>query len=112
MKLNSEINPIKSDSVEIDCQGIYDAVIACQRELDGNLVFEKNLRNTLDSIEQLLYTVNEVELFSDMIELIFKFKYYYRELENQMKYIDEKRINSSQNLKYILDEMSKFKEII
>ena len=45
---NNEINPIKSDSVEINCQGIYDHIIASQREFDGNSIFEKNILNTLN----------------------------------------------------------------
>ena len=111
MKFN-EINNIKSDSIEINCQKIYDSIIACERELDGNLVFEKTIKETLTSIEELLYTVNDVELFGEMVNLIYRFKHYSRELENQMKFIDEKRINNSKNLVYILDEMAKFKEII
>lgn len=109
---NCEINPIKSDSLEIDCQKIYDAIISCQREFDGNLIFEKNILNTLNEIEILLYDVNDIELFSEMVDLIFRFKYRARELESQMKFIDDKRILNSKNLKYIMEEMNKFKEII
>ena len=43
---NCEINPIKSDSLEIDCQKIYDAIISCQREFDGNLIFENSDNST------------------------------------------------------------------
>ena len=43
---SSEINPIKSDSMEIDCQGIYDHIIACEMEFDGNITFEKNILDT------------------------------------------------------------------
>ena len=107
-----EINTIKSDTVEIDCQGIYDAIIACQREFDKNLVYEKTIKETLSSIEELLYTVNEVELFGEMIDLIYRFKFCNRQLEDQMKYVDDTRMNNSENLAYILNEMAKFKEII
>lgn len=107
-----EIDSIKSDTIEIDCQGIYDAIIACQREFDRNLVYEKTIKETLLSIEELLYTVNEVELFGEMVDLIYRFKFYNRELENQMKFVDDIRMNKSKNLIYILDEMAKFKEII
>jgi hypothetical protein len=109
---SSEINPIKSDSVVIDCQGIYDHILASQREFDGNLVFEKNISNTLNEIEELLYRVNDIELFGEMIDLIYRFKFRLRELEGQMKFLDDERILSSQNITYILEEMSKFKEII
>ena len=47
---SSEINHIKSDSLEINCQGIYDAIIAYQREFDGNLLFEKNISKTLNEM--------------------------------------------------------------
>ena len=47
-----------------------------------------------------------------MVELIYRFKYYNRELEDQMKYVDDIRMKKSKNLDYILNEMSKFKEII
>ena len=107
-----EIDSIKSDTIEIDCQGIYDAIIACQREFDRNLIYEKTIKETLLSIEELLYTVNEVELFGEMVDLIYRFKFYNRELENQMKFVDDIRMNKSKNLTYILDEMAKFKEII
>ena len=109
---SSEINPIKSDSVEINCQGIYDHIIASQREFDGNLIFEKNILSTLNEIEELLYQVNDIELFGEMIDLIHRFRFRLRELENQMKYLDDEKILSSQNISYILEEMSKFKEII
>lgn len=109
---SSEINPIKSDSVVIDCQSIYDHILASQREFDGNLVFEKNISNTLNEIEELLYRVNDIELFGEMIDLIYRFKFRLRELEGQMKFLDDERILSSQNITYILEEMSKFKEII
>lgn len=107
-----EINSIKSDEIEIDCQAIYDAIIACEREFDRNLVFEKTIKETLSSIEELLYTVNDVELFGDMVELIYRFKFYNRELENQMKFVDDIRMKKSKNLALILREMSKFKVII
>ena len=103
---SSEINPIKSDSMEIDCQGIYDHII------DGNITFEKNILDTLNEIENLLYRVNDIELFSEMIDIIFRFKFRLRELENQIKFIGDENITDSQNLNYILEEMSKFKEII
>ena len=106
---NNEINPIKSDSVEINCQGIYDHIIASQREFDGNLIFEKNILNTLNEIEELLYCVNDIELFKEMVDLIYRFKFRLRELENQMKFLDDEKILLSQNISYILDEMSKFK---
>ena len=109
---NNEINPIKSDSVEINCRGIYDHIIASQREFDGNLIFEKNILNTLNEIEELLYCVNDIELFKEMVDLIYRFKFRLRELENQMKFLDDEKILLSQNISYILDEMSKFKEII
>ena len=109
---SSEINPIKSDSVEINCQGIYDHIIASQREFDGNLIFEKNILSTLNEIEELLYQVNDIELFGEMIDLIHRFRFRLRELENQMKYLDDEKILSSQNISYILKEMSKFKVII
>ena len=107
-----EINSIKSDTVEIDCQGIYDAIIACQREFDRNLVYEKTIKETLSSIEELLYTVNEAESFAEMVGLIYRFKYYNRELEDQMKFVEDIRMNKSENLAYIISEMAKFKEII
>lgn len=109
---SSEINPIKSDSMEIDCQGIYDHIIACEMEFDGNITFEKNILDTLNEIENLLYRVNDIELFSEMIDIIFRFKFRLRELENQIKFIGDKNITDSHNLNYILEEMSKFKEII
>ena len=109
---SSEINPIKSDSMEIDCQGIYDHIIACEMEFDGNITLEKNILDTLNEIENLLYRVNDIELFSEMIDIIFRFKFRLRELENQIKFIGDENITDSQNLNYILEEMSKFKEII
>lgn len=109
---SSEINPIKSDSMEIDCQGIYDHIIACEMEFDGNITFEKNILDTLNEIENLLYRVNDIELFSEMIDIIFRFKFRLRELENQIKFLDDENITDSHNLNYILEEMSKFKEII
>lgn len=109
---SSEINPIKSDSMEIDCQGIYDHIIECEMEFDGNITFEKNILDTLNEIENLLYRVNDIELFSEMIDIIFRFKFRLRELENQIKFIGDENITDSHNLNYILEEMSKFKEII
>lgn len=109
---SSEINPIKSDSMEIDCQGIYDHIIACEMEFDSNITFEKNILDTLNEIENLLYRVNDIELFSEMIDIIFRFKFRLRELENQIKFICDENITDSHNLNYILEEMSKFKEII
>ena len=109
---SSEINPIRSDSIEINCQAIYDHIIASQREFDGNQVFEKNILPTLIEIEELLYRVNDIELFAEMIDLIYRFKFRLRELEGQMKFLDDERISSSQNITYIFEEMSKFKEII
>lgn len=109
---SSEINPIKSDSMEINCQGIYDHIIACEIEFDGNIVFEKNILNTLNEIENLLYRVNDIELFTEMVDIIFRFKFRLRELENQIKFLDDENITDSHNLNYILEEMSKFKEII
>lgn len=108
----SEIRPVRSDSVEINCQAIYDAVIACQREFDGNPVFEKNILETLNSIEDLLYQVNDAELFSEIFELIIRFRFYARQLKDQIRFIDDERICSSRNMTYILGEMEKFKEII
>lgn len=110
--MQSEINPIKSDSLEINCQKIYDSIIASQREFDGNMSFEKYISDTLNEIETLLYAVNDIELFPEMIDLIYRFKYRLRELEGQMKFIDDEKILLSKNMNYILDEMSKFKEII
>ena len=110
--MQSEINPIKSDSMEIDCQRIDDSIIACQREFDGNPEFEECLSETLDEIETLLYAVNDINLFPEMIDIIYRFKYRLRELEGQMKFIDDERILLSKNMNYILDEMAKFKEII
>lgn len=109
---SSEINPIKSDSMEIDCQGIYDHIIACEMEFDGNITFEKNILNTLVEIENLLYKVNEIELFTEMVDIIFRFRFRLRELENQIKFIDDKNITDSHNLNYIMEEISKFKEVI
>ena len=109
---SSEINPIKSDELEINCQAIYDNIIACQREFDGNLLFERNILVTLNEIEELLFRVNDIDLFGEMIDLIYRFKFRLRELESQIKFLDDKKITNSQNLSYILDEMSKFKEII
>ncbi len=74
--------------------------------------FEKYLFDTLNEIETLLYAVNDIELFPEMIDLIYRFKYRLRELEGQMKFIDDEKILLSKNMNYILDEMSKFKEII
>lgn len=110
--VQSEINPIKSDSMEINCQRIYDSIIACQREFDGNPEFEECLSETLDEIETLLYAVNDINLFPEMIDIIYRFKYRLRELEGQMKFIDDERILLSKNMNYILVEMAKFKEII
>ncbi len=110
--INSEINPINSDSLEIDCQKIFDAVIACQREFDGNPVFEKNLLNTLNKIEELLFQVNDIEVFQDAVSLIMAFRFRLRQLNDQMKYIDDVSIKNSKNLKSIQEEMEKFKEII
>ena len=76
------------------------------------LIFEKNILNTLNEIEELLYCVNDIELFKEMVDLIYRFKFRLRELENQMKFLDDEKILLSQNISYILDEMSKFKEII
>lgn len=109
---SSEIKPIKSDSIEIDCQGIFDHIIACQMEFDGNVIFEKNILITLNKIEELLFGVNDIESFQDMIDIIFRFKSLLRELENQIKFLDDEKITNSQNLNYILKELSKFKEII
>lgn len=109
---SSEINPIKSDSMEINCQGIYDNIITCQREFDGNLNFEKYISTTLNEIEELLFRVNDIELFTDMIDIIYRFRFSLRELENQIKCLDDEKITDSQSFKYILTEMSKFKEII
>ena len=109
---SSEINPIKSDSIEIDCQAIYDNIISCEREFDGNPIFEKNILLTLNEIEELLFRVNDIELFAEMIDLIYRFRFRLRELESQLKFLDDENITNSQSLNYILDEMSKFKEII
>lgn len=109
---SSEINPIIFDSLEINCQGIYDHIIASQREFDGNQIFENHILPTLNEIEELLYRVNDIELFSEMIDLIYRFKFRLRELESQMKFLDDEIILLSQNITYILEEMSKFKEII
>lgn len=109
---SSEINPIKSDTMEIDCQGIYENIISCQREFDGNTIFEKNILPTLNEIEELLFIVNDIELFGEMIEMIYRFRFRLRELENQILFLDDENIKSSQSLSYIIDEMSKFKEII
>ena len=109
---SSEINPIKSDTMEIDCQKIYDHIIACQREFDGNLTFEKTILPTLNEIEELLFVVNDIELFGEMIDIIYRFRFRLRELESQIKFLDDENITNSQNLSYILNEMSKFKEII
>lgn len=109
---SSEINPIKSDSIEINCQAIYDNIIACQREFDGNLIFEKNISPTLNEIEELLYKVNDIELFAEMVDIIYRFRFRLRELEDQIKFLDDDTIPDSQSFKYILNEMSKFKEII
>lgn len=108
----SEIDPIKSDSLEINCQKIYDNVIECQRMFDGNPTFEKYLSRSLYEIEELLYQVNDIELFGEMIDIIYRFKFRLRELEDQMKYIEDERIKNSKNLQYIMLEMQKFKEII
>ena len=110
--MQSEINPIKSDSMEIDCQKIYDSIIACQREFDGNIDFEKFISPTLNEIENLLYNVNDIELFAEMIDIIYRFRFSLRELEGQMKFIDDEGVLLSKNMKCILDEMAKFREII
>lgn len=107
-----EIEPIRSDSLEIDCQKIYDNIIECQRIFDGNIIFENNLSEVLNEIEELLYQVNDVDMFAHMVDLIFRFKFRLRELEDQMKYIDDEGIKNSKNLNYILNEMQKFKEIV
>ena len=109
---SSEINPINSDSLKIDCQKIYDSIIACQREFDGNLVFEKNILATLNKIEELLFRVNDIEVFQDAVSLIMAFRFRLRQLNDQMKYIDDECIKNSENLKFIQNEMEKFKEII
>ena len=109
---SSEINPIKSDTMEIDCQEIFDHIIACQREFDGNLTFEKTILPTFNEIEELLFVVNDIELFGEMIDIIYRFRFRLRELESQIKFLDDENITNSQNLSYILNEMSKFKEII
>ena len=103
---SSEINPIKSDTMEIDCQKIYDHIIACQREFDGNLTFEKTILPTLNEIEELLFVVNDIELFGEMIDIIYRFRFRLRELESQIKFLDDENITNSQNLSYILNEMS------
>ena len=108
----SEINPIKSDSMQINCQQIYDSIISFQRGFDGNQDFEIYISSTLSEIETLLYSVNDIELFAEMIDLIYRFKYRLRELEDQIKFIDDENITNSKDLTYILDEMSKFKRII
>ena len=108
----SEINPIRSDNIEINCQKIYDSIIECQRIFDGNPTFEKYLSGSLYEIEDLLYQVNDIELFGEMIDIIYRFKFRLRELEDQMKYIEDERIKNSKNLEYIILEMQKFKEII
>lgn len=107
-----EINPINSDSLEIDCQKIYDSIIACQREFDGNLVFENNILGTLNKIEELLFRVNDIEVFQDAVSLILAFRVRLRQLNDQMKYIGDESIKNSENLKFIQKEMEKFKEII
>ncbi|WP_407381010.1 hypothetical protein [Methanobrevibacter sp.] len=106
------INPIQSDSVKIDCQKIYDCIISCQRMFDENPEFETYISSTLSEIEALLYRVNDIELFSEMIDLIYRFKYRLRELESQVKFIDDENVINSRDLEFILYEMSKFKEII
>jgi hypothetical protein len=108
----SEINPIKSDSLEINCQEIYDNIIECQRIFDGNETFEKYISPSLLEIEELLYQVNDIELFGEMIDIIYRFRFLLRQLESQMKYIDDEKIKNSKNLEYIMGEMQKFKEII
>lgn len=109
---SSEINPIKSDSIEIDCQGIFDAIISLEMEFDGNEEFDKYLRETFDSLEELLLKVNDIELFSEMVDIIFRFKYRHRELKAQLDFVDDENILNSPDMQSVLSELSKFSEII
>ena len=64
-------------------------------------------RNKNNSISGIFYTN-----FGEMIDLIYKFRFRLRELENQLKFLEDKKIQLSDNISYILEEMTKFKEII
>ena len=108
----NEINSIRSDKLEIDCQKIYDSIIACERVFDNNELFKSNILEILEEVLELLYTVNDVELFGEMITLIFRFKVCSRALEDAVKFIDDEKIKNSSDLNFILEEMAKFKEII
>ncbi len=107
-----EINPIRFDSIEINCQKIYDSIIACEIEFENNKFFNNNLQEVLTSIMMMLYEVNEVEVFYDMVDLILRFKNKIRELTHIMRFIDDKDLKSSDNLSYVICEMNKFNEIL
>lgn len=109
---SSEINTIKSDRMEIDCQAIFDNILSLEIEFDSNDEFDKYLRETLNALEELLLKVNDVELFSEMVDIIFRFKYRYRELKSQLDFVDDEKILNSSDLQNVLSEMSKFSEII
>lgn len=107
-----EINPIKFDSIEINCQKIYDLIISCEMEYEDNVFFKNNIYGLLDSILFSLYEVNEVEIFQDMLDLIFRFKRKNRELVRVIKLMEDNGLKCSKNLHCICNEMKKFNEII
>ncbi len=106
-----EINPIKYDSIEINCQKIYDMIISCEIEYESNAFFKNNLYELLNSIMLLLYEVNEVELFQDMVDLIHRFKRKNRELAQIILFMEDNELKRSKKLHYIINEMKKFNEI-
>lgn len=109
---SSVINSIRFDSMEINCQAIFDGLVAFECEFDENPEYEKYLKESFEDIEALLLEVNDIELFPEMISLIFRFKNRYRWLKHQFDIIEDEEIRNSSDLANVLSELSKFSEII